>query len=124
MTDFSENEAAIRALESTAVEAADAIDEAFARAGERMARSLARAAADGKVSLGELAAAVISVANHSFGQTGGFGLANVLGGGVRTEASAPNVNVTLNMAGSASSLVRSEAQIASALNRAARMGLR
>lgn len=120
MTDFSENEAAIRALESTAVEAADAMDEAFARAGERMARSLARAAADGKVSLGELAAAVISVGN----QTGGFGLADVLGGTRGAETSAPNVNVTLNMAGGASSLVRSEAQIASALNRAARMGLR
>lgn len=130
MTDFDnrtgEAEAAIRALEGPARETADAIDQAFAKAGQSLARSLARAASDGKLSMGELAAAVISAANGS----GGFGLGNMMGDalgqamGGRTGTAAPQVTVTLNMAGGASSLIRSEAQIASALNRAARMGVR
>jgi hypothetical protein len=50
---------------------------------------------------------------QTVGDVSGFG-----GGTAQT------VNVTLNVSGGADGLVRSEAQLASALNRAARMGLR
>jgi hypothetical protein len=70
--------AALEALKEPAARAAASIDEAFARAGESLARSLGRAAADGEVSLAELAQAVLAAFNAaSRGGTGG-GLAQAL----------------------------------------------
>lgn len=160
--------AAIKGLEAPATEAADAIDQAFAKAGQSLARSLSRAASDGKISLKELAAAILAAVDQAAGvspSSGGIGgglgsaLAQILsaagtfsgaradggpvlpggaylvgergpevfrpnsGGSVEAPALS-NVNITLNVTGSAQGLVRSEAQIASTLNRAARMGLR
>jgi len=70
--------AALEALKEPAARAAASIDEAFARAGESLARSLGRAAADGEVSLAELAQAVLAAINAaSRGGTGG-GLAQAL----------------------------------------------
>ena len=54
--------AALDALKAPAARAARSIDEAFARAGASLVRSLARAASDGQVSLGELARAVLGAA--------------------------------------------------------------
>ena len=74
----SEAAAALEALKEPAARAAASIDEAFARAGESLARSLGRAAADGEVSLAELAQAVLAAINAaSRGGTGG-GLAQAL----------------------------------------------
>jgi len=70
--------AALDALKEPAARAAASIDEAFARAGESLARSLGRAAADGEMSLAELAQAVLAAVNAaSRGGTGG-GLAQAL----------------------------------------------
>jgi hypothetical protein len=69
--------AALDALREPARRAADSIDEAFARAGASLSRSLARAASDGKVSLAELAEAVLAAVNAAAGQGGG-GLSEVL----------------------------------------------
>ena len=70
--------AALEALKEPAARAAASIDQAFARAGESLARSLGRAAADGEVSLAELAQAVLAAINAaSPGGTGG-GLAQAL----------------------------------------------
>nr|WP_295113400.1 phage tail tape measure C-terminal domain-containing protein [uncultured Caulobacter sp.] len=54
--------AALETLKAPAERAARSIDEAFTRAGASLARSLARAAADGQVSLSELARAVLGAA--------------------------------------------------------------
>lgn len=54
--------ASLEALKAPAERAARSIDEAFARAGTSLVRSLARAAADGQVSLAELARAVLGAA--------------------------------------------------------------
>jgi hypothetical protein len=51
--------AALAALKAPAEQAARSIDDAFARAGTGLARSLTHAAADGKISLAELARAVL-----------------------------------------------------------------
>lgn len=64
--------AALEALREPAERAADAIDTAFGRAGESLARSLARAAADGEVTLAELARAVLAVVNAAAGSGGGL----------------------------------------------------
>jgi phage-related minor tail protein len=69
--------AALAALRAPAEQAARAIDDAFAKAGTGLARSLAHAAADGKVSLAELARAVIDAVSAGSGQGGG-GLAQAL----------------------------------------------
>lgn len=69
--------AALEALREPAERAADAIDGAFARAGDSLSRSLARAAADGEVSLAELAKAVLSAVNAAAGAKGG-GLSDVI----------------------------------------------
>jgi phage-related minor tail protein len=157
-----ESAAALKALEAPATEAANTIDQAFARAGESLAASLARAASDGKISLGELASALISAVDKAAGGSGSTGLGSALaqvvssvfsgaradggpvsaggaylvgergpevfrpstGGTVETGSAAPNVSVTVNVAGGAAGLVRSEAQVAAALQRAARMGMR
>jgi len=63
--------AALAALRAPAEQAARGIDDAFAKAGTSLARSLSRAAADGKVSLGELARAVIEAVSAGTGQGGG-----------------------------------------------------
>ena len=57
-----------------AVGAAATIGDAFDRAGASLARALARAASDGKVSLGELASAAISAA-EVFARSSGSGAA-------------------------------------------------
>ncbi len=154
--------AAFKDIESAGGEAAGAIDDAFARAGESLARSLARAASDGKVSLKELAAAVIAVVDQAAGTPSSGGLGGVLdavlkgafagaradggpvtagssylvgergpevfrpasAGTVEAAGAGPVVNVTLVVPGGTQALARSEAQVASALQRAARMGVR
>ncbi|ESQ79550.1 hypothetical protein [Asticcacaulis sp. YBE204] len=160
------NEAAValQALKGPAQESADAIDQAFSKAGSSLARSLSRAAKDGEISLSELASAIINAVNAAAGSSGSGSLASVLGdvlngaskafsgaradGGYVTAGGSylvgergpewfrpatsgeigsgggPTVNVSLNIAGGADSLVRSEAQIAAALHRAARLGSR
>ena len=64
--------AALEALKAPAQEAAGAIEDAFGRAGDSLTRSLARAAADGEVSLGELARAVLNAVNAAAGGKGGL----------------------------------------------------
>ena len=75
----SEAAAALDALKAPAQAAADSIDQAFARAGTSLARTLSKAAADGKVSLGELATAVIQAVDAAGGRGAGGGLAGALG---------------------------------------------
>ena len=74
--------AALAALRAPAEQAARAIDEAFAKAGTGLARSLAHAAADGKVSLAELARAVIEAVAAGSGGGGGGGLVKALASAV------------------------------------------
>ncbi|MBD3838016.1 phage tail tape measure protein [Brevundimonas sp.] len=62
--------AALEALKAPAQEAASAIEDAFGRAGDSLTRSLARAAADGEVSLAELARAVLNAVNAAAGSGG------------------------------------------------------
>ena len=77
--------AALAALREPAERAASAIDEAFAKAGNSLARSLGRAAADGKITLGELAEGVLRAVNAAAGvRTGGGGLGDLLGAVVKT----------------------------------------
>lgn len=64
--------AALDALKAPAERAARSIDEAFAKAGASLVRSLARAAADGQVSLSELARAVLGAAGAAL-KGGGLG---------------------------------------------------
>ena len=64
--------AALEALKGPAEDAANAIEEAFGRAGDSLTRSLARAAADGEVSLAELARAVLNAVNAAAGSQGGL----------------------------------------------------
>lgn len=64
--------AALESLREPAERAAASIEEAFGRAGESLTRSLARAAADGEVSLSELARAVLAaVCSAARGRTAG-----------------------------------------------------
>lgn len=63
--------AALEALKGPAEDAADAIEQAFGRAGDSLTRSLARAAADGEVSLAELARAVLNAVNAAAGAAAG-----------------------------------------------------
>jgi hypothetical protein len=65
--------AAIDGIREPAERAASAIEDAFGRAGESLTRSLARAAADGEVSLAELARAVLNAVNAVAGAKGGLG---------------------------------------------------
>lgn len=64
---------ALAGLEAPARAAARSIEDAFAGAGERLARSLARAAADGELSLAELARAVLGAMAGGRGHGGGLG---------------------------------------------------
>ena len=83
--------AALEALKAPAQEAADAIEAAFGRAGDSLTRSLARAAADGEVTLAELARAVLNAVNAAAGARGGGGLSDAIAavmsgfGGARAE---------------------------------------
>jgi phage-related minor tail protein len=70
--------AALAALKAPAEQAARSIDDAFAKAGTGLARSLAHAAADGKVSLAELARAMIEAVAAGSGGQGGGGLVQAL----------------------------------------------
>ena len=65
--------AALEALKGPAEAAADAIQDAFGRAGDSLTRSLARAAADGEVSLAELARTMLNAVNAAAGAQGGPG---------------------------------------------------
>lgn len=72
-----EASAALAAIQAPAEKAAAAIDDAFAKAGASLTRSLSSAAADGKITLAELAQAVLSAVNAAAGAKGG-GLGDVL----------------------------------------------
>lgn len=72
-----EASAALASIQAPAEKAASAIDAAFSKAGESLVRSLGRAAADGKVTLDELASAVLAAINAAAGVKGG-GLADVM----------------------------------------------
>lgn len=67
----SEAAVAMLALKGPAEEAARGIEDAFSRAGEGMARSLTRAALDGKLTLQDLAAAVLAAVNAAAAASGG-----------------------------------------------------
>ncbi|CAN5340593.1 hypothetical protein BH09PSE2_BH09PSE2_03480 [soil metagenome] len=71
-------------LQTSGVKAAEAIDSAFGKAGESLAKSLGRAASDGKISLAELAKSVIDAAGvfarQPTGASGGGSFAEVLAG--------------------------------------------
>ncbi len=78
----SEAGAALDAVRSAGASAADSIDQAFTRAGTNLARTLAKAASDGKLSLGDLAKAAIEAVDSAFGKGSGGsagGLAGALG---------------------------------------------
>ncbi|MBU3971796.1 MAG: phage tail tape measure protein [Alphaproteobacteria bacterium] len=152
--------AALEALREPAERVASSIEDAFGKAGEGLARSLARAAADGEISLAELARAVLAAVNAASG-SGGGGLGEaiaaavqsafsgaraeggtVLGGGaylvgergpevfrpmgagVVEPAGVGGVTVHVQVDGGAPALLRSEAQIAQMLARAAALGAR
>ena len=79
--------AALESLKEPAERAARSIEQAFDRAGESLAASLTRAAADGEITLAELARAVLAAANSAVGTLmsgtgGGLGeaLASAVGG--------------------------------------------
>lgn len=76
--------AALEGLREPAERSARAIEAAFDKAGESLARSLGRAAADGKITLGELADAVLRAVNAAAGAAGGGGgLADALTAAVK-----------------------------------------
>ncbi len=144
--------ASLEALKAPAERAARSIDEAFAKAGASLVRSLARAASDGEVSLGELARAVLGAALKGSGLgdalSKGFSGARADGGpvlpggaylvgergpevfrpmgaGSIEPVGSGGVSVTVNVqGGEASGLIRSDAQIAQALARAVSLGVR
>ena len=70
--------AALEALREPAERAAASIEEAFGRAGESLTRSLTRAAADGEVTLAELARAVLNAVNAAAGSRGKGGLSDAI----------------------------------------------
>jgi hypothetical protein len=76
--------AALEALREPAARAAASIQEAFGKAGEGLARSLARAAADGEISLAELARAVLAAVSAASGSGGGGGLGEAIAQAVQT----------------------------------------
>lgn len=76
--------AALEALREPAERAAASIEDAFGRAGEGLSRSLARAAADGEISLAELARAVLAAVNAAAGSGRGGGLSDAIAQAVQT----------------------------------------
>jgi hypothetical protein len=152
---------ALERLKEPAEAAAQAIEASFERAGDSLVRSLARAAADGEVTMAELARAVLAAINALAGSGGrgglGEALASAMGsvfGGSKAEGGlvapgaaylvgergpevfrpatagaiepvgAGGVTVNVMVQGGPEALLRSEAQIAQALVRAARVGTR
>lgn len=75
--------AALEGLREPAERAAASIEDAFGRAGESLTRSLAQAAADGEVTLAELARAMLAAVNAASG-SGGSGLSNAIAQAVQT----------------------------------------
>ncbi len=152
---------ALERLKAPAEAAAQAIEASFERAGDSLVRSLARAAADGEVTMAELARAVLAAINALAGSGGRGGLGealasamgSILGGstaegglvapgaaylvgergpevfrpataGAIEPVGAGGVTVNIMVQGGPEALLRSEAQIAQALVRAARVGTR
>lgn len=77
--------AALEGLREPAERAAASIEDAFGRAGESLTRSLARAAADGEVTLAELARAMLAAVNAAAGSSGGGnGLSDAIAHAVQT----------------------------------------
>jgi hypothetical protein len=76
--------AALEALREPAERAASSIEDAFGRAGDSLTRSLARAAADGEISLAELARAVLVAVNAAAGAGRGGGLSDAIARAVQT----------------------------------------
>lgn len=76
--------AALEGLREPVERAAASIEDAFGRAGESLTRSLARAAADGEVTLAELARAMLAAVNAASGSSGGNGLSDAIAQAVRT----------------------------------------
>ena len=74
--------AALEALREPAERAASSIEDAFGRAGESLTRSLARAAADGEVTLAELARAVLAAVGAGVGSRSGGGLGEAIAAAV------------------------------------------
>lgn len=70
--------AALEGLREPAERAAIAIEDAFSRAADGLARSLGRAAADGEISLAELARAVLAVVNSAGGGGSSSGLSGAI----------------------------------------------
>lgn len=73
--------AALESLREPAERAAGAIEEAFGRAADGLAQSLGRAAADGEITLAELARAILAVVN-SAGGNGSSGLSGAIANAV------------------------------------------
>ena len=70
---------ALEGLREPAERAAASIEAAFGRAGESLARSLGRAAADGEATLAELARAILNAVNAAAGSgRGGSGLGDAI----------------------------------------------
>jgi hypothetical protein len=76
--------AALEGLREPAERAAASIEDAFGRAGESLTRSLARAAADGEVTLAELARAMLAAVNAASGSNGRGGLSDAIAQAVQT----------------------------------------
>ncbi len=70
--------ASLEGLKEPAERAAASIEAAFDRAGAGLARSLARAAADGEISLAELASAVLAAINAAAARGRGGGLSDAI----------------------------------------------
>ena len=133
--------AALEALREPAERAAASIEDAFGRAGEGLARSLARAAAGGSGGGGGLSAAIVQAVQTIFAGSRADG-GPVMGGGaylvgergpevfrpwsagVVEPAGAAGVTVNVRVDGGAPALLRSEAQIAQMLARAVSLGAR
>ena len=73
-----EAQAALEALREPAERAAASIEDAFGRAGDSLTRSLARAAADGEITLAELARSVLAAVNAAAGGGRGSGLGEAI----------------------------------------------
>ena len=73
-----EAQAALEALREPAGRAAASIEDAFRRAGDSLTRSLARAAADGEITLAELARSVLAAVNAAAGGGRGGGLGEAI----------------------------------------------
>jgi hypothetical protein len=80
--------AALASLKAPADQAAQAIDDAFTKAGVSLTKSLARAASDGKITLQDLARAALAAFNALMGGGGGSSGGSSLSGVIATALSA------------------------------------